>query len=820
MRILPLRKSLGSARNLLQRRSRPRRYQLHLECLEPRTVPTWIGATTGLTNDAAHNYNNPANWAGGVIDDSFAGVTFTTHTNLYFTGNRTTGATGLNLNYNGNVDLTLLSSSSTVRTLTLAGPVAGDFGGAANSRIVSLGLPTNPLNIDMGGGTGVFNVAGSGDTLKVYNVISNGSLTKTGPGELDLIGNNTYGGATNIQGGTVKLGDVAVPAGFGANYSFDSVSGTTVNNGGSLGAAKNGTLMGGASVGAGGLHGNALKITSNASGDFMGINLTGGKGVDLSGGQWTASSWFNNLFAPGSWRTLFRANSGDNDHQVIVLAGSTTLGMYNNGGGGPGGFNALNPNYDVVTGGSGVGGISSGWHQLTVVGYDAPAVASPGFENFYIDGQFVGTTAAGSNSDIYAVGNYQGGGQAFASLLDDVYIYQSALSPSQVFDLYSTTQATPPAPGPSNFIPDTSAVTIAAGATLNVNGFTETIQSLANSGTVLLNGGKLIVLVSGPKAFYAVGNDAGNAPAVRVYDAATHALLFDFLAYDPSVTGGVRVAVGDVNNDGVPDIITVPGPGGYGPLVRVFSGQDLSLLAAFNAYDPGFSSGVFVAAGDLNNDGFADIVTGPDAGGGSLVRGFSGKDLSLIFAVDAYPGFTGGVHVAVGNTTGVKGQANIITGPGTGGGSQINVFDGRTEVLVLSFDAYVLNVNGILTSFANGAWVAAGDTNGDGIDEIITGPGLGGGPLVKVFNSTTKAQLAAFNGASVLPTGGVRVASIKDLNQNQAQEIVTDAAPNALVPGGGGISAQAYDGVTLALLDSLFLFDPTLTGACFIAGSH
>ena len=33
---------------------------------------------------------NPANWAGGVIDDSFAGVTFTTHTTLYLSANRTT----------------------------------------------------------------------------------------------------------------------------------------------------------------------------------------------------------------------------------------------------------------------------------------------------------------------------------------------------------------------------------------------------------------------------------------------------------------------------------------------------------------------------------------------------------------------------------------------------------------------------------------------------------------------------------------------------------------------------------------------------------
>src|SRR5436190_1438975 len=145
MRIFPLRKGFRPFNDLVPQHPRPRRCRLQLECLEGRIVPTWIGATSGLTNDAAHNYNNPANWVGGVIDDSFAGVTFTTHTNLYLSANRTTGAGGLNLNYNGGIDLTLLSNSATTRTLTLAGPVAGDYGGAANSRIVSLGSPTNPL---------------------------------------------------------------------------------------------------------------------------------------------------------------------------------------------------------------------------------------------------------------------------------------------------------------------------------------------------------------------------------------------------------------------------------------------------------------------------------------------------------------------------------------------------------------------------------------------------------------------------------------------------------------------------------------------------
>jgi hypothetical protein len=58
--------------------------------------------------------------------------------------------------------------------------------------------------------------------------------------------------------------------------------------------------------------------------------------------------------------------------------------------------------------------------------------------------------------------------------------------------------------------------------------------------------------------------------------------------------GGVNVASGDVNDDGVTDIKTGPGAGG-GPNVSVFDGAHLpGLLNNFMAFDPGFLGGVYV----------------------------------------------------------------------------------------------------------------------------------------------------------------------------------------------------------------------------------
>jgi uncharacterized repeat protein (TIGR01451 family) len=303
------------------------------------------------------------------------------------------------------------------------------------------------------------------------------------------------------------------------------------------------------------------------------------------------------------------------------------------------------------------------------------------------------------------------------------------------------------------------------------------------------------------------GADAGGGPHVKVFDPLTGALRFSFLAYDAGFAGGVRVAVGDVNGDGVPDIITAAGAGG-GPHVKVFNGTDLSVIASFFAYDAAFTGGVFVAAGDVNGDGVADVVTGAGGGGGPHVKVFDGASLGTLggptvvqsfFAYDA--SFFGGVRVAAGDTDG-QGHADIITAAGPGGGPHVKFFDGQTLAVEQSFFAYD-------ASFAGGVFVAAGDLDNQGHADIITGAGGGGGPHVKVFDGHTLAVEGSFFAFDATFAGGVRVAVA---NREAAGQL------DLIVSGGAAAPPQVktFQGGTLAPVDSFSAYDPGFLGGVFV----
>ncbi|OGF27877.1 hypothetical protein A2303_06005 [Candidatus Falkowbacteria bacterium RIFOXYB2_FULL_47_14] len=200
----------------------------------------------------------------------------------------------------------------------------------------------------------------------------------------------------------------------------------------------------------------------------------------------------------------------------------------------------------------------------------------------------------------------------------------------------------------------------------------------------------------------------------------------EFTVYNEGFRGGVNVASGDVDGDGHDEIITGAGAGG-GPHVKIFD-SDGNLKGQFFAYREGFRGGVNVASGDVDGDGHDEIITGAGAGGGPQVRIFRahGEIEGQFFAYDE--NFRGGVRVATigaGNGT-RRSKEDIITAPGAGGGPQIKVFDNHARILAQFF--------AFNQKFKGGVSIAAIDINLDGTDDIITGAGSGGTPHIRVFS--------------------------------------------------------------------------------------
>jgi methionine-rich copper-binding protein CopC len=307
-----------------------------------------------------------------------------------------------------------------------------------------------------------------------------------------------------------------------------------------------------------------------------------------------------------------------------------------------------------------------------------------------------------------------------------------------------------------------------------------------------------------PTSFAATGTSTGSVPGttVNIYSSNNTTPSTVLVPFE-NWQGEVRIVRADLNADGNLETIATMGEGGL-PILRVFDGVTGAQTMEIQVYDRAFTGGIFVAVGDLGNDGILDFVTGAGQGGGPHVKIFNaltGLETSSFMAYDI--NFRGGVSVAVGDIDG-SGFPVIVTGAGKGGGPHVKVFNGTDHSLIKQFMAYA-------TTFSGGVYVAVGDYLSDGKYEIITGAGAGGGPHIKIWDYETlnlDGQTMAFtdftkdNGEviDVIFNGGVRVA-LADANGDNVLDILAGAGPS------GGPRVQVFVGFRLELLMDFFTGD-------------
>ena len=228
-------------------------------------------------------------------------------------------------------------------------------------------------------------------------------------------------------------------------------------------------------------------------------------------------------------------------------------------------------------------------------------------------------------------------------------------------------------------------------------------------------------------------NGNGN---IRVFDGKNLKPIKDFFPYD-YYQGGVSVATADLNGDGFDDIISgvtsaFPNTSANMPShVVAFDAKTGRVLTSFYAYDTGFLGGVNVAGGDVNGDGKAEIVTTPAFGGSGHVKVFSISAGGVPRVIQSYlttpSNFSGGVWVAVGDFNS-DGYADIATGLNVGS-PFIQVNSGKNPAQILD------SIVAFNPQVPSGARVGT-TINSQGVTQLLIMPGYKSAPLVSIQEYT------------------------------------------------------------------------------------
>ncbi len=282
------------------------------------------------------------------------------------------------------------------------------------------------------------------------------------------------------------------------------------------------------------------------------------------------------------------------------------------------------------------------------------------------------------------------------------------------------------------------------------------------------------------------GKDSG---AVQVFSGRDASVLFTAFGSGPGdLFGNGAAAIGDIDNDGHPDLVVGAPENGGNPVkdygngyARVFSGRSGTVLRTISGVKLMDEYGTAVAAaGDVDKDGIPDFVVGSnlEGGGKGSARAYSGRTFGVIHNFPPDPlGACFGMSVGGGGDADGDGYLDVVVGAVNLGQSirpAVWVFSGRTGKKIHQIKAGPMHG---MTGMSVGN---AGDLDNDGHDDFFSGfpmdsSGAMMGGCVRYFSGKNGSELFVPYGIGMGSGFGMSSAVLGDLNGDGRIEVVIGA---------------------------------------------